>query len=81
MGGRAWSASGTRRSATARQPRPEGSWSVAVARACRWWDDLTGREPGGAPYTDAAAAAILATAAVLWADAAAELATGQTPGD
>jgi hypothetical protein len=72
---RGWAASG-RKAAPARGPRPEGSFSLAVDRARRWWDDLTGRPEGTrpTPYSDVAAAAILSTAVALWADAAASMA-------
>lgn len=41
MSGSTWARSG-RRPAAGRGPRPEGSFSAAVARAVDWWDALTG---------------------------------------
>ena len=75
MTSRAWAASGRRRAAAGgRAPRPPDSWSAAVARAAEWWDHLTGGRPADGRYSDVAAAAILSTAAVLWADTAAAMA-------
>lgn len=72
MSGNSWRASG-RKAAPARGARPEGSFSLAVDRARRWWDDLTGGPHVNGHYSDAAAAAILSTAVALWADAAASM--------
>lgn len=98
----AWASSGKRPESgpRARDPRPAGSWSAAVDRARRSWDELTGG-PGLAcsgcggrhgcaragcmgdlvpgPYSDAAAAAILAAAVALWGDTAAAMGGGFGP--
>jgi hypothetical protein len=63
----------------ARAPRPEGSWSAAVARAREWWDELTGHA-AGEPYSEVAAAAITELALGLWSDTAAHL-DGERPAD
>jgi hypothetical protein len=85
-----WARSGVKAAGRPRDPRPEGSFGLAVDRARRWWDDLAGGPAGecahgykGGPcpsgcslprYSDVAAAAILSTAVALWADAAASMA-------
>lgn len=72
MSGRSWAASGRPR-ATPREPRPAGSWGLAIERARAAWDGLTGGPPPRGRYSDVAAAAILATAVALWSDVAASM--------
>lgn len=93
---RSWTASGRKSSTARRDPRPEGSFGLAMDRARRWWDELAGGPAGecshgykGGPcpsgcalprYSDVAAAAILSTALALWADAAASMAAAGVDG-
>jgi hypothetical protein len=73
----AWARSGKR--PTVRQAAwPTGSWAASIARARASFDGLTGG-PGATwdgtsvpvvPYSEAAAAAILACAVALWSDTA-----------
>jgi hypothetical protein len=75
-----WRASGRPRESAApraRGARPEGSWGVALDRARRSWDGLRGGPPADGVYSEAAAAAILATALGLWGDVAAGLASAE----
>lgn len=51
---------------TVKQPRPAGSWELAIARAREAWDALIADG-----YSETAATAILRVAPWLWADAAA----------
>lgn len=81
MSSASWRASGARREpaegSRVRTARPAGSWGAALERARASWDGLKGGPPAGGAYSDAAAAAILATALGLWADTAAALAAGE----
>lgn len=79
MSGSSWRSSGRRPAARAgRAPRPADSWSLSVARAREWWDDLAGGPPADGRYSELAAAAILSTALGLWADTSAMLASERT---
>ncbi|MBI3978667.1 MAG: hypothetical protein HY331_10835 [Chloroflexi bacterium] len=79
MGSRSWSRSGARAKENIRSVRPPESWGLAVGRARREWYELTGHDPSGSDYRDAAAAAILSLAVALWPQVAAEMAALDDP--
>lgn len=91
MVNRSWSKSGRPAGkANIRANRSLDSWAVALDRARREWDGLTGGPGGGATvsrahaglrvgYSEAAADGILRLAVALWPVVAAELAEGAAP--